>query len=436
MPAGCHFRLLAQTLAAGCLAAAVLALAAGPTVAREADTGAADVAAQGVVAQWNTIAMRTIVTEGLTPIPVTPLYLSFTSVAMYDAVVAIRGGFEPYALNARPPGTPHASAEVAAATAAYTVLKNYFPASAANLDRDYAASLAQVPDGRAKDRGVRVGQAAAQAIIALRVDDGRGASVTLDPSLEPGAWRPTPPAMAPMLVPWLGFVRPMVLSSPTQIQLPGPDALDSAAYTRDFQEVKDMGAVDSAVRTPEQTETALFWNDSAVAQFQAAMRGIVAQRGLGLVSSARMFALVNTSTADALISCWRAKYDYAYWRPITAIPLADTDGNSATEADPTWAPLVVTPPYPEYPSGHACIIGSVAQGLGHLFGPRHIDVDVSSAVTGTSRHFDTAVELNRETKNARIWLGLHFRAAMTDGNRLGQRTAAYVTDHKFGPTRH
>jgi hypothetical protein len=137
-----HFRLLAQTLAVSCLAAAVLAFAAGPTAAREADTGAADVAAQGVVAQWNTIAMRTIVTEGLTPIPVTPLYLSFTSVAMYDAVVVIRGGFEPYALKTRPPGTPHASAEVAAATAAYTVLKNYFPASAANLDRDYAASLA------------------------------------------------------------------------------------------------------------------------------------------------------------------------------------------------------------------------------------------------------------------------------------------------------
>jgi hypothetical protein len=183
-------------------------------------------------------------------------------------------------------------------------------------------------------------------------------------------------------------------------------------------------------------ETSKNWNDSSVAQFQAAMRGIAAERGLGLVSSARMFALVNTSAADALISCWRAKYDYAYWRPVTAIPLADTDGNPATEADPTWAPLVVTPPYPEYTSGHACFIGSVAQGLSHLFGSRQIDVDVSSAVTGTSRHFDTAFELNRETMNARIWLGIHFRAAMTDGNRLGQRTAAYVTDHEFGPTRH
>lgn len=376
--------------------------------------------------------MRTIGTEGLTPIPVAPLYLSFTSVAMYDAVVSIHGGFEPYALKTRPAGTRHASVEAAAATAAYTVLRNYFPASAANLEQDYAAALAQIPEGRAKDLGVTVGRAAAQAIIARRVDDGRGAPITLDPSLEPGLWRPTPPAMAPMLVPWLGFVRPMVLRSPTQIRLPGPDELDSAAYARDFQEVKDMGAVNSTVRTPEQTETALFWNDSAVAQSQAAMRNIVAERGMGLVASARMFALINTGTADALISCWRAKYDFAFWRPITAIPLAGTDGNPATEADPAWLPLVTTPPYPEYPSGHACIIGSVAQGLSHLFGSRHIDLDISSAVTGTSRHFDTASELNRETMDARIWLGLHFRAAMTDGNRLGQRTAGYVARHAFG----
>jgi hypothetical protein len=419
-------------MAVSCLVIALLVSAIGPTAAHEvgeSTTGA------GVVAQWNTIAVRTISTEGLTPIPAAPLYLSFMSVAMYDAVVSIRGGFEPYALKTRPAGSRHASVEAAAATAAYTVLKHYFPASVANLDQDYAAALAQVPDGRAKDRGVTVGQAAAQAIIARRVDDGRGAPITLDPSLEPGLWRPTPPAMAPMLVPWLGFVRPMVLRSPTQISLPGPDELDSVAYARDFREVKDLGAVGSTVRTPEQTETALFWNDNAVAQSQAAMRSLMAERGMGLVDGARMFALVNTGIADALIACWRAKYDFAYWRPVTAIPLADPDGNPATVADPAWTPLVPTPPYPEYPSGHACIIGSVTQGLSHLFGSRRIDLDYSSAVTGTSRHFDTASELNRETKNARIWLGLHFRAAMTDGNRLGQRTVGYVAKHAFERTK-
>ena len=385
--------------------------------------------------EWDSIAVRTIITERQTPIPVTPLYLSFTSVAMYDAVVAIEGGLEPFALTTRPAGARHASVEVAVATAAHRVLMTYFAASAANLDQDYAAALAEVRDGRAKTRGIAVGEAAAQAIIERRVDDGRGAPVMLNVPVEPGVWRPTPPALAPMAVPWLGFVRPMVLRSPTQIRLPGPDALDSRKYTRDFHEVKAVGSVDSAVRTAAQTETARFWNDNAVAQYQTAMHGIAAERRLGIVRSARMLALVNTSTADALIACWRAKYDDPFWRPITAIHLADTDGNPATDDDPTWAPLVATPPYPEYPSGHACITGAVSRGLSHLFGSRDIDLDVSSAVTGTSRHYDTASQLNRETMNARIWLGIHFRTAMTDGNRLGQRTTAYVADREFERTR-
>jgi hypothetical protein len=425
-----------RALAVG-LAALVLVSAAGPTIAGETlGSSAVDhlgSSPSSVVAHWNTIAMRTIATEGLTPIPASPLYLSFTSVAMYDAVVSIKGGFEPYALTKRPPRAGQASAEVAAGTAAYTVLRHYFSSSAANLDQDYAAFLAQLPDGRSKDRGIVVGQAAAQAIIDRRVGDGIGAAVTLPPSDEVGVWRPTPPAMAPMAVPWLGFVRPLVLRSPNQIPLRGPDDLDSAAYARDFREVKRYGAVDSTVRTAKQTETALFWNDSAVAQFQATMRSIAAERGLGLVDSSRMFAFVNTAMADSLIGCWRAKYDDAYWRPITAIHLADTDGNPATAADPSWTPLAATPPYPEYPSGHACIVGSVVRSLGDLLGSRRLDLDVSSAATGTSRHFDTASQLNRETMNARIWLGIHFRRAMTDGNRLGQETASYVVSREFQP---
>ena len=438
----------ARSLAIGCLVVIVLASLAEPAAARAdgRDTAAghqvhssqrrADhVHATDVILQWNSIAMRTIATEGMTPIPASPLYVSFTSVAMYDAVVAIRGGYEPYALTTRPKGARHASVEAAVATAAYTVLSNYFPESADNLDPDYAASLAQVRDGRAKERGVAVGQAAARAIIDLRVGDGRGASVTLNPPLEPGVWRPTPPAMLPMAVPWLGFVRPMVLTSPTQIRLPGPDALTSAKYTRDFREVKATGSIDSTVRTPEQTQTALFWNDNSVAQYQTAMRSLAAERRFDAVRSARMFALVNTAAADALIGCWRAKYDDAFWRPITAIPLAGTDGNPSTRPDAEWLPLVTTPPYPEYTSGHACITGSVTRGLSIVLGSPSIDLDVSSAVTGTSRHYDTASELNRETMNARIWLGIHFRTAMTDGNRLGRRTAAYVAHHEFQRSR-
>lgn len=144
--------------------------------------------------------------------------------------------------------------------------------------------------------------------------------------------------------------------------------------------------------------------------------------------------VLNASAADAAISCWRAKFDFAFWRPITAIQLADTDGNPATVAEPTWTSLIVTPPYPDYPSGHACLSGAYARGLSALFGARHIDLNVSSAATKTTRHYETARELNEDTMNARIWLGLHFRRAMTDGNGLGQDVARFVLRNAFQPT--
>ena len=181
-----------------------------------------------------------------------------------------------------------------------------------------------------------------------------------------------------MLAPWLGFVTPLLLDSPTQIPVAGPDALDTPAYAQDLVEVEQYGAKDGSLRTTEQTATALFWSTNAVAQYQAALRDQVTRRHLDIVDSARAFALQNASTADALIACWRAKYDDAYWRPITAIRLADTDGNDATDPDPAWAPLIATPPYPEYASGHACITGATSGTVAALFGADSIDLNVPS----------------------------------------------------------
>ena len=192
----------------------------------------------------------------------------------------------------------------------------------------------------------------------------------------------------------MGFVRPLVLSSQTQIPLHGPDALTSRRYARDFKEVHDFGSATGSARTPEQTENALFWTDNTPVQYQAGVRDLVTATGLDIVRSARTFAVLNAAGADAAISCWRAKYDFAFWRPITAIQRGDTDGNPATVADPTWTPLIATPPYPEYPSGHACLTGAYAGGLSALFGARHIDLNVSSAATMTTRHYETARELN------------------------------------------
>jgi hypothetical protein len=385
-----------------------------------------------VVTTWNAIAARTIFAENATPIPSSSLYFGFVSIAVFDAVVAIEGGYQPYT-GRLPRAHGNASAEAAAATAAYRVLSYYFPTSASNLAADYAASLDRVRNGAARDHGVRVGDAAAAALIDLRQDDGRGATVPQPGGTAPGQWRPTPDAFAPMLVPWLGFVRPLSLRSPTQVALPGPDPLTSPAYARDVAEVQAFGAKDGSSRTGSQTQTALFFNANAVLQYEEALRDRVTRHHLDLVSSARAFAVLGTSTADSLIACWRAKYDYAFWRPITAIRLADSDGNAATTPDPTWTPLVPTPPYGDYVSGHACITGAASGAISHLYGRDALDLQLFSSVTGTTRQYSSAEVLDTDTRNARIWLGLHFRRAMNDGNALGHQVSDWVAGHEFGP---
>ena len=388
-------------------------------------------ASPAAITNWDAIAVRTIAVEAMRPPPETQLYMGFVSAAMYDAVVAIDPAYEPYG----PPLHAHrrASIDAAVAAAAHGVLKTYFPASASALDADYQASLATIPDGRAKDKGVAVGEAAAALIEQLRAGDGRNAPIVYTRAPAPGVWRPT--SAAPFTVPWLGFVRPLLLTSPTQIAPPGPYALTSDAYTRDYDEVKAFGRATSSFRTPEQAATALFWSVNPLVQYQAALRDRVARRGLDAVQTARMFAIVNMSAADALIACWRAKFDFAFWRPVTAIQLGDSDGNPDTVADPTWTSLQAAPPYPDYPAGHACMTGAVSKSVSALFGRDDIDLFISSTATGTTRHYTSARTLNRDTMDARVWLGIHFRKAVADGNRLGRKVAKYALATAFMPTR-
>jgi hypothetical protein len=384
-----------------------------------------------VITEWNAIADRTIFAENATPVSASALYFGFVSIAMYDAVVAIEGGYEPY--NAQPRANRHASPEVAAATAAYKILRHYFPASAAALDADYRESLAGIRNGVGLIEGTRVGTAAALSLIEAREGDGLKAPVTLEVAPAPGVWRPTPDAFAPMAVPWLGFVRPLALKSATQFDLPAPNPLDSEAYAKDFAEVKAYGALTGSARTELQTQIALFFSNSAVSQYQAAMRDAVTSRGLNIVESARAFALLGTSTADALITCWRAKFDVPTWRPITAIRLADTDGNNATEADPDWVPMIQTPPYPEYASGHAFLTGAASNTFGYLFGENSIDIDLSSAATPAIRHYDSTDAWDQDAMNARVWLGIHFRASMGFANATGHAVSDWTIATQFQP---
>jgi hypothetical protein len=390
--------------------------------------------AASVITDWNAIAERTIFAENATPVPSSSLYFGFVSIAMYDAVVAIEGGYEPY--SPQPPAYHRASSRVAAATAAFLVLRYFFPASAGKLRADYLAVLSgELRRSRALAGGVAAGAAAAVSLIRARQNDGIGdPSITFSVPPAPGVWRPTAPGTS-FAVPWLGFVRPLTLESQKQFDLPNPNPLDSAAYAADFEETRTYGAAEGSARTKEQTELALFFSANVSAQYQAAMRDQVTRRGLGIVESARAFALLNTAAADTLISCWRAKYDTPTWRPITAIREADTDGNPATVADPTWTPLGTTPPYPEYASGHACYTGAASNTFGYLFGPVDMNLTLPSLTEpATTRHYDSAAQLDRDTMNARIWLGLHWRPSMSLANQLGHDVSHWVIGHAFRPT--
>ena len=386
-----------------------------------------------VITEWNAIADRTIFAENSTPVPSSNLYFGFVSIAVYDAVVAINGEYKSF--NRQPRAHRQASTEAAVATAAYTVLRKYFPASAQNLLADYRASLSEVRKGIGLVTGIRAGAAAALSLIKSRHHDGRNAPITLDVAPAPGVWRPTPPALAPMAVPWLGFVRPLTLKSQKQFKLPPPNPLGSAAYAADFTEVKDYGSLEGSARTPLQTETALFFSANPVSQYQAAMRDAVTRRGMDIVESARAFALLGTSTADALITCWRAKYDVPTWRPITAIRLADTDGNAATVADPAWTPMIPTPPYSDYASGHGFLTGAASNVFGYLFGENSIDINVSSPATSTTRHYDSTDVWDQEAMDARVWLGIHFRASMGFANDTGHAVSDWVIAKRFQPRR-
>lgn len=397
---------------------------ADPRVARDAS----------VIVEWNRITERTLF-ENAQPIPTSLVFYGFTALAMYDAVVTIEGRFEPW--SELPRAHAHASPEVAAATAAYRVLSHYFPNSVAALTADYQAALADVPNGVGKVHGIRVGKDAAAALIARRVNDGINAvkPQPYDEPLEPGEWRPTPPTMSPMVGTWLGFVDPLLIPSQTYFHLDGPPALDSAEYAAEFAEVRDYGGAIS-LRTPEQTATALFHTVAPRVQHLEAIRDQITDRGLDIVDSARALAVFNGSLADVSIACWRAKYDFKFWRPVTAIALAHTDGNPATEIVPGWAALRNTAPYPDYTSGHACFTGAVSGSLDNLFGPGPLApaYTMPSLVNGVAdRSYTTTDALDIETMNARIWNGFHFRSAMTDGNQLGHSVADYVAANYFQP---
>jgi PAP2 superfamily len=289
-----------------------------------------------------------------------------------------------------------------------------------------------VPDGPAKTGGVEVGEASAATMLATRANDGRGGPFTFVFGTTPGVWRPTPPNFGLDPAPWVANVRPFLVPSAEMLRSDGPNALTSAAYAEDLNEVKQLGSLTSTSRTADQTQAAIFWQDSGPQIWNRVLRALAASRGLDIVDSARMFAMTNLAAADGSIGCWNDKYHWNFWRPITAIRQADNDRNPATVAGPTWTPLFATPPFPEHPSGHTCISGAVVETLQYFFGTDKIAFRTSSSFMGErTRSFERFSEAIKEIIDARVWAGIHFRTADVQGAVLGKKVARYLREHYF-----
>jgi hypothetical protein len=414
-----HFRRLA-------CAAAVLAMSA---VLR----------AENPVIEWNQIAVTTAlngstVSPGSTTSGGAGIYLAYVHLAMYNAVNAIGRRFQPFGPQQNAPAD--ASPDAAAIAAAYYTLANYFPDQAASLEQPYQASLSLIPDGAAKDAGVSVGQAAANAIINMRSGDGRGADVayTYPPVPTAGVWIPTPPALLAPQTAWVGQMRPFTMGSAGQF-LPAepPPALSSSQWADDYNEVRNLGASNSVLRSHRQTEIGLFWTEHTARQYARAFRGLAVATGLDTYNTARLFAMLWAAYADSFIGCMNAKYHFSFWRPVTAIQNAGLGGNSATVADQGWTPLAVTPNHPEYPAAHGCVTGAVAGTLESFFGAPDIGLIVSSTVTNTTHAFTHTNQLEREVFGARIYAGFHYRHSLEQGFLLGRCVAAHLADDYFQP---
>jgi hypothetical protein len=426
-----------RELLAGLSGAAALAAVIhhGGAAAASTPDPAADPA---VIADWNATAVATIVTDAGKASIEAFIWYGFTQAAVYNAVVGITRRYELYQWDRR--GPSRASPQAAAAAAAHRLLRHYFPASQARLDGAYAASLAPIPDGPAKQQGISYGQQAADRIIALRVDDGRNDETVvfaLPVPAPPGRWRPTPPGNAGFFGAWLSQLKPLMRESPSQFRPAAPVALTSAKYAEEFDEVKRLGAKTGSERTQAQTDTALFVASVSIVPYQEALRELVTRRRLDISDSARLFAAVDMSIADTAIAVWDSKFHFGLWRPITAIRLADDDGNPSTVADTAWESLVVNPPYPDYVSGATGVAGALTGALTRVLDSTlgRIDLNITSPVNGLpmKRYYEFAADLNRDVIDARVWGGVHFRAADEVGNAMGKQVADQALDRYFRP---
>jgi PAP2 superfamily len=367
-------------------------------------------------------------TGPLPPMAESRIY-AILNLAVHDALNGIYPKYKSYALTT--PAEINASAEAAISYAAHDVMVALLPKQLAYADSLLKAVLLVIPEGTAKQNGMSTGKAAAGAILAKRTSDGAAtAQFPYTQGTLPGQYRSTPPFNSTGFValPGWGSVTPFGLSSAAQFRVAPPYAINSAEYTTDFNEVKSLGSKTSATRTADQTQIGLFWLNSAPLSFNRIARALVVKKSLGTLQAARLLALVAMAEADANIACFDSKFYYNFWRPITAIALADADGNDNTSGDATWNVLAPpTPPVPDHPSNHATDGGAGAEVLKMFFGEDAISFSItSSSLPGVTRSFTSFSQAATENSLSRIYVGYHFRNAVMMGEDLGRKIGEYI----------
>ena len=397
------------------------------------------------VLEWDAIMNDSVLTAGSSPW-VTARAVAMVSGSVFDAVNGVNPRYKP--LHVKPNAPGYASRRAAAIQASYAMLIKLYPSQADTLTpkRDASiAALAAEESAKSIQAGVTWGQSVADKIWAWRLTDGSmpppppfvGALGIEGLPAAVGVWRPTPTVNAYGAAPQFATLTPFVLQRPSQFRLPPPLALTSAEYATDYNEVKTMGAFSGSQRSDDQSELALFWAGNTPVYWNRIASQISVERSLSLSQNAHLFALLNVTLADAAIACWDGKYRYVFWRPITAIRLGDTDGNDATDPDPTWTPWLDffptgTPPHPEYPSGHSTQSGSAAFILAAAFGDATPFTVISNVRPGT-RAFPSFSAAVAEIADARVFGGIHFRTSCVRANLLGQAVANYVSTHAMRP---
>ena len=356
--------------------------------------------------------------------------------AVFDAVNGIARRYT--AVHVQPAAPRGASREAAAASAAHETLVALFPQQQATLDAKLAETLAQLDDnsdggGRSVARGIEWWQTVADAILAWRGLDGFSSVLPpYAPVSVPGRWQPAPPAFAGPLFREFATMTPFALTSPSQFLPAAPPPLGSARYAADFNEVKAIGSATSATRTAEQAQTALFWaGDPPAAIWNRAADDLAERADVSLLTNARRLALVNIALIDAVISIWNAKNAFDTWRPITAIRQAATDGNDETSADPSWTPLLATPPFQEYPAGHPGVSNAAASVLASIYGDDTAFTLTSAGLPGVQRSFTSFSSAVAQVGDARVWGGIHFRFACDAAVGMGAAVARFVTANEL-----